>query len=70
LVAFGVRVMPPLPLEVTHFITVVGMFYLEHGVCVGTYLPQNGFECAVQLGSPLLECILSGILAWFSVIFC
>jgi len=68
--AFVLRVIPPLPLEVTQSITVVGMFYLEHDVCVGTYLPQNGFECAVQLGSPLLERILTGILDWFSSIFC
>jgi len=67
---FVLRVLPPLPLEVTQFITVVRMLYLEHGVCVGTCLPQNGFECAVQLGSPLLERIFTGILAWVSLILC
>jgi len=56
--------MPPLSLEVTHSITLIGMFYFEHGVCVATYLPQNGFKCAVDLVSPLSERILIGILAW------
>ena len=46
------------------------MLYLKHGVCVGTYLPQNGLKCAVHLGSPLRERILTGILAWhFSYLF-
>jgi len=40
------------------------MLYLKHGVCVGTYLPQNGFKCVVHLGSPLRERILTSILAW------
>ena len=69
MVAFGVRGMPPLPLEVTQSITMVGIFHLEHGASVRTYLPQDRFECVVQLGSPLLERILTGILAWFSVFF-
>jgi len=43
--------MPPLPLEATHSITLVGIFYLEHVVCVATYLPQDGFKCAVDLVS-------------------
>jgi len=62
--AFGIGAMPPLPLEVTHFVSLVGMFYLEHGVCVATYLPQNGFERAVDLVSPLHQRIHIGVLAW------
>ena len=64
--AFVLRV----PLEVTQSMTMFDIFCVEHGVCVGAYLPQNGFECAVQLGSPLLERIFTGILTWSSVIFC
>jgi len=59
--------MPPLPLEVTLFITLVtvGIFYLPHGVCVATDLrpSQNGFKCSVEIVIPL-EPLGIGILAW------
>jgi hypothetical protein len=44
-------------------ITLVGMFYLEHGVCVAKHLPQNGFKCTVDLVSLLRERIFISILA-------
>jgi len=54
----------------TYFAQHIKIFYTTYDKCVGTYLPQNGFGCAVQLGSPLLERMFTSILARFSVIFC
>jgi len=57
--------MSPLPLEVTHSITLVGMFHLPHGVYVATDLrfSQNGLKCSVEIVIPLENFGIS-ILAW------
>jgi len=62
--AFGIGFMPQLPSDFTHSINLAGMFHLALGVCVAKNLPQNVFQCAVDLVSPLHSRIDIGILAW------